>query len=132
MCAELARFANASRDGEAHSVVLTTDWGSDRLVKKNMVMEKDCQHGGYAPGAALCVYLVENTSAEFRANNFRRAMSCLGADVLPREGVRIERLDGRVTSSSLKGLKPNIELTVEASVGSERDPPSLTISAERL
>src|SRR5262245_54442260 len=99
MCAAVTQFANASTDAEAHSVVLTTDWGSQRLVEKNLIFEKHCEHYGYEPGAQLCGYLMENTSTEFSTINFRRAMACLGADVSA-NGVNIEWLEGRLSSSS--------------------------------
>jgi hypothetical protein len=40
-------------------------------------MTHDCRDFGYAPGAALCAYLVSNTSWEFGQRNAKRAAACI-------------------------------------------------------
>jgi hypothetical protein len=47
---------------------------------KGTLMTHDCTHGGYAPGAALCDYLMPNTSWEFGYRNASRVVACMDAD----------------------------------------------------
>jgi hypothetical protein len=134
LCSEIARFANSSDDSAVHTVELLTDWGGVFSEDKNTVFEKACKHDQYAPAKKLCDYLLENTSTEFATVNFRRALSCLGqaqAYAGPQDA-RIEYLNGKVTSLSARGVRADVQVSVEFSTGSNERPPSLKIAAARI
>lgn len=133
MCPEIARFANASTDYEAHSVVLRTSWGSGFDNNPEHLYEIECTHSDYGPGRMLCAYLMEDASIEFASNNFRRALSCLsahGRDI--GAGVDIIRLDGEFSSSSARGVDDDVKVSIEFDDEDRDEPPSLRITARRL
>lgn len=74
LCSRIAAFAASVKPGESHSVVLRGGWGGDT---PETLMTHDCRHFGYAPGKALCAYLLPNTSWEFGSHNASRAAECL-------------------------------------------------------
>lgn len=74
MCTEIASFAAVAASGQSHAVVLRGGWGGD---SPSTLMTHDCQHSGYAPGKALCAYLLPNTSWEFGSDNAKRVAQCL-------------------------------------------------------
>jgi hypothetical protein len=115
-------------------VELSTDWGGVFSNEKGVIAEKACKHDESTSGKRLCQYLMEDTSTEFAAVNFRRALSCLsGAQIYagPPES-RVEYLHGRITSYSAKGVQPDVLVWVEFSTGSDDQAPSLKIGAQKL
>ena len=127
MCAEIAKFASMTVAGESHSVVLRGGWGGD---EPNSLMTHDCRYSGYAPGDALCAYLVPNTSWEFGHYNARRAAACLDSSERQDFIRRLDRqeLPAQITSSIQLLADKQIQVTVRL----EADELSiLTLSAAR-
>src|SRR5689334_13697140 len=82
LCQKIADFVNASAPRDFHTVRLRTDWGgvftkSDD-PNEDLIAAKSCQHDAYDAGKTLCGYLLENSSTEFGAVNYRRALACIG------------------------------------------------------
>ena len=130
ICAELATFAQATAIGETHQVVLRGGWGGDA---PGVLMTHDCTHSGYEPGAALCAYLVPNTSWEFGSRNAERAAACL-VSTEPGQFEDASRAGNALSvSGRLKSL-PNEPVVVGLRL--ERQSPTsglsvLTVSASR-
>jgi hypothetical protein len=137
ICSEIAAFANASTDFDVHLVELTNDWGCNYQKQKGgefAMACKTCTHGTYDPAKKLCSYLMENTSTEFPANNFRRALSCLDTQyyVSPNSRTSVERLSNReIWSSHAKLAKAGILVGVDYIINIKDSPEVLRISARR-
>lgn len=132
-CDHLVAFANATPRAATHQVTLTTDWGG-QFAEAGVIARKHCEHGGAAPGKALCAYLMENSSTEFAEHNVRRALQCLGAGSYAGPGgshVQVERLDVRVSAYEAPGVEADVVLTVDFRPATDRAPPTLVISARR-
>jgi hypothetical protein len=132
LCSEIARFANSASDSTTHVVDLSTDWGGHFAEKKPneiVLLQKRCDDYGYAPGARLCGYLLQNTSTEFPDANVNSVMVCLGA---ARPTKMVYDLDYGKTvlwSHVTRGANPNIVVGIDYSVGTDAAPPSLKIMA---
>jgi hypothetical protein len=114
LCQEIAAFANATKPGETHVVSLETAWGTSRNHPDSL-SSRDCNDGGYEPGARLCRYLVENSAAEFADNNFHTAFACLSGTI-PRQTrnyVTYERLDIRVSAYGATGVRDDVKVSLE-------------------
>src|SRR5262249_20565363 len=104
-------------------------WGASTELPNSM-FQKECVHGGYAAGAPLCVYLVEETSTEFPLANFYRPLRCIGS-AKPGKGLpysAYERLDARGWGTGARGVRPEVAVGVDISAG-EREPSTLKIIA---
>ena len=132
ICNEIARFANATPQGQSHTVVLVTDWGSLFAANKDSIFTKDCTHGGYAPGMDFCKYLMSNTSTEFATINYGRVSACLwpGTSGGPYD-TDIDHIDIKASSNDALGVNEDVQISVEFSMGSGKAAPTLKISAER-
>jgi hypothetical protein len=129
LCAEIKAFANAAEPGTSHSVSLVTVWGPS-AQRPDSLMYKNCEHGGYEPGAALCRYLMANTSTEFPEHNFRRALACLnGQRKAPPKHVAVERMDALLWAHEAPGVREGTAVGVEVRFGDQADP-TLKIIAE--
>jgi hypothetical protein len=132
MCPAIAAFANAS-DAIVHSVRLTTDWGGVYTKSEDpdewVMAAKSCEHGGFKPGKALCGYLLEETSTEFPAINYRRALRCLNVEVSGRSPTDDHRLPPSASSGHMSGVRRGVLVKVELLHGTETTPPTLKISA---
>jgi len=113
MCQEIATFANATKPGETHVVSLETAWGPSKK-HPNSLSSRDCNDGGYEPGARLCRYLMEHSAAEFSHNNFLAAFACLsGIPEQTKNYVNYERLEARVSAYRAVGVRDGVELSLE-------------------
>jgi hypothetical protein len=135
LCGELAAFAEASFSQGPHTVRLATDWGgvfskSDG-PNEDLMYAKACQHDSYEPGKKLCAYLLDNTSTEFAAFNYRRALSCIGIAVHGTSNISDDQLPPSATSRRVNGKSVRSELLVEFTSGSDTAPPILSITAGR-
>ena len=102
MCPQIARFARSVEPGGTHVVTLRGGWGGD---VKGTLMTHDCTHGGYAPGAALCEFLMPNTSWEFGERNAMAALACVDAPERRALRKRLETSDaGFELGSTLAGV----------------------------
>ncbi len=113
LCQEIASFANATKPGETHVVSLETAWGPSKNHPESL-SSRDCNHGGYEPGARLCRYLMEHSATEFADNNFHTAFACLsGITKQTRNYVTYERLDVRVSAYGAAGVRDNVKVSLE-------------------
>ena len=135
MCAEIAKFANASTDRSVHTVDLINDWGgpiSEEESRKQgdyTMYVKQCRHGDYIPGKGLCAYLMEHTSTEFPGNNVRRALVCLNDSVSrPYTASRTQYTTMKFSSRTAMYVRSNVLVTVAYSEQEE----VLTISAQKV
>jgi len=132
MCNEVAEFANASVDYTAHSVELTTDFGTDLNKDKNVLFSWECVDGGYAPGHKLCGYLIEHTSRENYPANFRRVLACIGARAyVGSPDLIVEHLDAKIFSYAAKHVNKDVGVEVELLSGSSKVRPLLKITVQR-
>ena len=113
LCQEIAVFANATKPGETHVVSLETAWGPSRKHPDSLD-SRDCDNGGYGPGARLCQYLMEHSATEFSHNNFRETFACLsGIPEQTRNYVRYERFEARVSAYGAVGVRDGVEVSLE-------------------
>jgi hypothetical protein len=131
MCPAIAAFANAIADDQEHSVQLKTDWGGMYHKSEELMFAKECEHGGFAPGKELCAYLLENTSTEFAASNYRRALECVGVKAQDLSPADDDRLPGSAKARKLFGLRPDKSVKLAFDHATDSEPPRLTISARR-
>jgi hypothetical protein len=138
ICSEIAAFANASTDLDVHVVELGNDWGCNFQKPENSeelwMACKTCTHGTYVPAEKLCGYLIKNTSTEFPAHNFSRALACLdtGYHVSPNSRESVERLSNRtIWSSHAKLTNAGIVVGVEYIINVKDSPEILRISVRR-
>jgi hypothetical protein len=130
LCEVMATFANAENDDGVHTVRLTTDWGGNFLKSdapdEQLFYAKSCEHDSN-PGKALCSYLVENSSTEFAAINYRRALRCLEGNAA---GLTDDnRLPADARSRTVRGKAVRSEILATFFAGSDSAPPVLSISA---
>jgi hypothetical protein len=130
LCPAIAAFANASNAG--NHVRLTTDWGGVYTKSEDpdewVMAAKACEHDGFAPGQSLCGYLLEETSTEFPAINYRRALRCLGVKISGLSPTDDNRLPPSATSRHVPGVLPGVLVKVELLHGTDTTPPTLEIS----
>lgn len=132
LCPQMAAFANAALDDGSHTVRLTTDWGAlytkPDAPDEQLLYAKACEHESYAPGQALCAYLLKNTSTEFAEINASRALRCIG----------VRRSDGNSSGSAtpllaksrtVLGVRVTSELLVEFTPATDESPPVLSITS---
>ncbi len=132
LCREIAAFANSTTPGENHSVSLETAWGSSKN-HPDSIFSRDCHHGGYAPGAQLCRFLMEHSATEFSENNFRRAFACLSNTPLKdRNYVSYEQLNVKVSAYGAYGVHDGVEVTIEFKPNTENATMQLDIGADAL
>jgi hypothetical protein len=114
LCQEIASFANATKPGETHVISLETAWGPSKNHPESLD-SRDCNDGGYEPGARLCRYLMEHSAAEFSDNNFHAALACLSGSIpeQTKNYVTYERLDARVSAYGAVGVHENVKLSLE-------------------
>ena len=122
LCSEITSFANTTKIGDEHSVSLTAIWGPT-TEHPDQMSYKHCEHGNYAPGAKLCKYLMSNTSTEFPAINFRRALACINGkrDALA-EDIAIDRIDTLIWRYEPPGAHPGISIGIEFLAVENRTP----------
>ena len=133
MCNEVADFANSSVDYAAHSVELTTDFGTDLNKDQNVLFTWGCVDGGYAPGHKLCGYLIDHSSRENYPANFRRVLACIGARAYAGSpDLVVEHLDAKISSYSSKHVNKDVEVGVELLSGSSKVRPLLKITVQRF
>ena len=118
LCDEIAAFANARAGHGTRSVRLMTDWGET---------SKGCQHGGDPPGKKLCSYLLKNSSTEFAAVNYRRALTCLG-NAVPGSPISTDALPASVRSQTVLGTRVRHEVLIEFTPESTMALPAMSIS----
>jgi hypothetical protein len=133
LCAEMAAFANAASEGGKHTVRLTTDWGG-RFTEpdhpgEQILSAQSCEHDDYAPGRALCAYLLANTSSEFQGINARRALHCIGIEVSGRSPTDDDRLPRAARSHAILGARVRSEVVIEFAQATDDSQASLSISA---
>jgi hypothetical protein len=135
MCPAIVAFADAA-DSSLHSVRLTTDWGGVYTKSEDpgelILAAKECHHDGFEPGRALCGYLLEETSTEFPAANYRRALRCLGLKVSGLSPTDDYKLPPSATSRQVPGVKRHVLLKIELLKGTETTPPALKVSAQSV
>ena len=121
MCNELARFANSATRPQARQVMLTTRWRP---------FEKGCAHGGYAPGARLCRWLLASASTERPEANVQRVMSCFaGAEAYAGQpALRAEYLAGKLVAHEALGVRENVDIGVEYEIGIADRPSMLKLT----
>src|SRR4051794_4132880 len=133
-CRAIAAFANAAED-VGHSVRLMTDWGGSYHKSEDpneqVFSAKDCVNDGFEPGKALCNYLLENTSTEFAAINYRRALECIGFESNGRSPIDDNDLLPSAVSRNVVGVRRNVEVKVGFTHGTDTEPPTFTIAARK-
>jgi len=127
LCRQIARFANYSPTGAPRTVRLTTDWGGV-FSSTNVMAEKACLHGADKAGKALCAYLLNDTSTEFAAVNYRRALTCIGRESPGLSPTDDELLPPSASSSVVDGRPVRAHVTVRFTPGTRSNPPALSIS----
>jgi len=127
MCPAIARFANASPVGASRTVSLTIDWGGV-FSSSDVMFEKSCLRGSDRAEKALCSYPLENTSTEFAAVNYRRALSCIGQGSEGVSPTDDDSLPPRASSSFVNGKSVRSRVTIEFARGTKDRPPKLSIS----
>jgi len=134
MCPAIAAFANAS-DASLRSVRLTTDWGGVYTRSDDpthfVMAAKGCAHDGFEPGKALCAYLLEETSTEFPAVNYRRALRCLGRRVSGLSPTDDNKLPPSAMSRHVSDVRRGVTVKIELLNGTETTPRILEISAQK-
>lgn len=130
LCAEIVKFANATEDDALHEVELRTDWSFRQVDNRIFMGSKECDHQEYAPGKALCHYLLRNTSTEFSIINFKRALACLeNSPQLSHSG--IQQLKIKLWTYQVKDVNPNLRVGLEFTEGGKNSLPSLKILVEK-
>jgi len=133
MCPAIAAFASASVDGGSHSVRLMTDWGGSYHKSEDpneeVFFAKDCVHDSFEPGKKLCNYLLEETSTEFPAINYRRALRCIGIKASGLSPTDDHDLPPTAKSHTVPGVSRNVEVTLDFTHGTDIEPPTLKITA---
>ena len=77
-CGPLRAFVESVKPDETRAIAFHTRWGSGFKGNPEFVLlAKQCDHGGYAPGRAACKALLEVGSAEFPGINAQDAVICL-------------------------------------------------------
>ncbi len=131
LCEEMATYANAGKVDAVHTVRLTTDWGGDFLKSdapdEQVFYAKSCEHDS-EPGRVLCAYLLENSSTEFAAINYRRALRCLGRSAPGLSPIDDDRLPASARSRIVRGKAVRSEILVTFFAGTNSAPPVLRIS----
>jgi hypothetical protein len=127
MCRQIARFANTSPFGSARTVRLTTDWGGV-FSSSNVMAEKACLHGADKASKALCAYLLKNTSTEFAAVNYRRALTCIGREARGLSPTDDQLLPPSASSNVVGGKPVRSVVTVQFARGTSSSPPALSIT----
>lgn len=122
LCVELAKFANAADGRAPRTVELVTRWRP---------FEKGCAHGGFAPGARLCRWLLANASTERPEANVQRVLSCLagGQPYAGQPALRAEYLTGRLVARDTRGVREDVSVVVEYEVGIADRPSMLRLHA---
>jgi hypothetical protein len=132
MCPAIAAFANASSGG-SRSVRLTTDWGGSyhksQDPNEELFWAKDCMHDSSEPGKALCSYLLDATSNEFPATNYRRALACIGIRTTGSSPADDGALPRTAKSHTVAGMRRNVEVKLEFTQATDTEPPTLKITA---
>lgn len=130
LCTELVNFANATDDDALHVVELRTDWSFRKVDNRIFMGRKECDHQEYAPGKALCGYLLKNTSTEFPIINFKRALTCL--ENSPQlSNTSVEQLKIKLWTYQVKDVKPKLRVGLEFTEGGKNTLPSLKILVEK-
>jgi hypothetical protein len=116
ICGQIAQFANSSTNRSVHRVELTG--------------ERNCESGGYQPGAQLCQYLTSTGSPDM---HIHKALECL-------RDTDMERYDGndapypvtiRYTSDGAEYTDRLVIVRIEYPADM-KVPASLRISAQRV
>jgi len=132
LCAAIAQFANATADDLEYSVELKTDW-SVRITNNQISMgRKQCDDQDYAPGKALCSYLVKNTSTEFPDRNFKRVLACLENTPQLFRQIGIEELNIKLWSFAMRDVNSNIKVGLGFAQAQNGSLPSLKIMAKKV
>jgi hypothetical protein len=130
MCPAIAVFANAASADRDNSVRLMTDWGGvyykSEDPKEQVFYAKNCMHDAFEPGKELCKYLLENTSTEFPAMNYRRALECIGVKSRGHNSTD-DRLPPSVTARSIPSLRHGVVVKISFTESTDTEPPTLTI-----
>jgi hypothetical protein len=131
MCEAVARFANATTDGNAHSVELYTDWGGE-FSPKPAIFTKECKSFDYEPGKEFCHFLLRHTSTEFAMDNFSRVARCFKrqrnekvSDVFPDDV-------WRASSDAVPGVAHGLRLGAEFAPKTKTTPPVLRVFVQDL
>jgi len=127
LCHQIARFANYSPTSAPRTVVLTTDWGGV-FSSSDVMAEKACLHDTDKPGKTLCAYLLSNTSIEFAAVNYRRALACIGKASPGLSPTDDAVLPPSASSSIVDGRPVRSPVTVTFAPGTQSSSPALSIS----
>jgi hypothetical protein len=127
LCSEIARFANASPLNTPRTVRLTTDWGGV-FSSEEVMAEKACHHHADKAGKSLCAYLLKNTSTEFAAINYRRALACIGKESPGLSPTDDDSLPPSASSKVVDGKPVRSRVTINFVRGSQSSPPVLSIS----
>jgi hypothetical protein len=112
-----------------------TDWGGSYHKSEDpnndIFSAKDCMHDAFEPGRELCSYLLENTSTEFAAINYRRALRCIGIKVEGKSPIDDDDLPPSGISRGVTGLRRNVVVRLDFTRGTDTEPPTLTIAARQ-
>ena len=77
-CKTIRSFAASVKPDEKRYIEFHTSWGSNFSDSSDpAVFAKRCLDNEYAPGKAVCDYLLEYGSAEFASRNAERVIHCL-------------------------------------------------------
>lgn len=132
LCSEIAEFANASSPSNPHTVRLTTDWGgvyTDTDPNESVMGAMWCQQDQSRATKNLCAYLIENTSFEFAAINYRHVLRCLGVNTGDHDDMEGASLPPSARSGTVNGKRVRSEVTAAFTRATDRSPPVLSISA---
>jgi len=156
-CARIVAFAAATQSGTVQRVRLETDWGGAFESNPRTLSAKHCDSGGSEAGQALCDVLLAEASVEFAQRNFERALRCLrpatgeanysGAkhsessrhvdddrdkdqDNDQANDLIATYRDVEFSALTVPGALDHVLLSIGFVAGSERSPPTMTVTAD--
>ena len=94
LCAPLRAFVTSVGSGETHQIDFHAIWGSNFKGRaQDSLAAKECDHGGYTPAQAVCLYLVKHGLSEFAEINVINTVACLSKKTRFGDDARLDRLD---------------------------------------
>lgn len=118
ICEAIRSFANATSDGQAHSITIYSQLPYEEFGRSGDVIwpltSRRCQDDGTPEGAALCDAILSHVSYEFPSSAGTRAVACLsGQPYQVPQGVAVLDFSVAVRTFEMTGVKPGTQVDAE-------------------
>lgn len=131
LCNVLRAFVESLQPEESRALSFHTIWGAGFTDTpdgaESAAYAKRCDHGGYAPAAQVCGYLMEHGYAEYSDDNAKDVITCLSPQTRFARGVSMTGGD----FSFAYGKEPRANVEVSFQTDTQLGGKVLRISVER-